>query len=512
MPKAKTPSFILELPLKTDSYQEKILSVRFNAARQLYNACLCECLKRAKKLKDSDLYKQAKNMPAKITVKGKERINQDRKDLFKQARKDTQFSEYDLHKFSTEIRHNSHIKDHIDSRTGAKIMTRAYDATNKYVMRSDGKGKPRFKGINQLDSVEGNDNRSGIRFKDGTISWSILKRTKLVLEPIYDQKDKYNVEKHGLSCRTKYVRLVRRIIKGKYRYFAQLIQEGEPLIKEKNTIGKGIVGLDLGPSLIAGVGEDHAFIDEFCSELKSIQHKVKKVQRKLERSRRLTNPDNYEPNFIKINANGKKIKMKGKVKKGAKKFIESGRYLKEKDVLTEANRKLAAYRKVLQGKLVNEVLAMGNDIRLEKINYQAWQKMYGKSIGHHAPGMFVSILKRKAESAGVAVTEVPVKLGLSQTCHCGNVEKKSRNKRLHKCKKCKAYAQRDLYSAFLTRFADEKRLNISQAEKAWVAQEPVLTRAMFKLKEAAKRRKYPSCFGLKEFDFQRLSGLHEKCN
>lgn len=47
MPKAKTPSFILKKPLKTDSYQEKILSVRINAERQLYNACLCECLKRA---------------------------------------------------------------------------------------------------------------------------------------------------------------------------------------------------------------------------------------------------------------------------------------------------------------------------------------------------------------------------------------------------------------------------------------------------------------------------------
>jgi len=157
-----------------------------------------------------------------------------------------------------------------------------------------------------------------------------------------------------------------------------------------------------------------------------------------------------------------------------------------------------------------DVLAMGNDIRLEKINYRAWQKMFGKSIGHHAPGMFVSILKRKAESAGGSVTEVPVKHRLSQTCHCGNVEKKSRNMRWHSCKKCNAYAQRDLYSAFLARFADAKRLNIRQAHKAWKAQESVLCRAMFKLKETAKGRKLPSCFGLSEMDVQRLSGLHDE--
>jgi putative transposase len=505
MPKAKTTSFIFELPLQVNPQQEKALKKRLNAARMLYNACLCECLKRAKKLKQSDLYFQAKHLPAKVTIKGKQKVNQERKELFKQSREETEFSEYDLHGFSKGIRANSHFSDHIDAFTEQKIMTRAYQATNKYVMRSDGKGRPRFKGINQLDSVEGKSNGAGIRFVDGRIVWS-----KLELIPIFDNKDKYWVESHALACKTKYVRLLRREIKGRYRYFAQLVQEGYPLIKEKNAMGKGVIGLDLGPSLIAGVSEKKAFLNEFCTELNNVNKKVKKVQRKIERSRRLTNPDNYEPNFIKINANGNKIKKKGKVIKGAKKFIKSGRYLKKKIIATEANRKLAAYRKTLQGQLVNQVLTMGNDIRLEKINYRAWQKMFGKSVGHHAPGMFVSILKRKAESAGGSVTEVPVKHRLSQTCHCGSVEKKSLSARWHSCEKCNAYAQRDLYSAFLARFADAKDLNIHQAQKAWSAQESVLCRAMFELKETAKRRKFPSCFGLKEMDIQRLSGLHDE--
>ena len=40
----------------------------------------------------------------------------------------------------------------------------------------------------------------------------------------------------------------------------------------------------------------------------------------------------------------------------------------------------------------------------------------------------------------------------------------------------------------------------------------MLSRAMFKLKETAtgRTRKLPSCFGLKEMDVQRLSGLHDK--
>ena len=73
----------------------------------------------------------------------------------------------------------------LDAFTEQKIMTRAYQATNKYVMRSDGKGRPRYKGINQLDSVEGKSNGAGIRFINGKVIWS-----KLKVEPVFDTKDK----------------------------------------------------------------------------------------------------------------------------------------------------------------------------------------------------------------------------------------------------------------------------------------------------------------------------------
>ncbi len=44
--KTTTPSFILELPLKTTPVQESTILVRLEAGRQLYNACLGESLKR----------------------------------------------------------------------------------------------------------------------------------------------------------------------------------------------------------------------------------------------------------------------------------------------------------------------------------------------------------------------------------------------------------------------------------------------------------------------------------
>jgi transposase len=73
---------------------------------------------------------------------------------------------------------------------------------------------------------------------------------------------------------------------------------------------------------------------------------------------------------------------------------------------------------------------MGKMIKTEKLSYKGWQKrLFGKSVGYRAPGMFVEILRRKAGSAGGEVNEFPVKNKLSQTCHCGQVHKKKLSER-----------------------------------------------------------------------------------
>ena len=77
----------------------------------------------------------------------------------------------------------------------------------------------------------------------------------LDLLPIFDFKDKHSVEAHALSCRVKYVRLIKRIIAGKVRWFVQLVLEGEPLQKLKNIVSDKVCGLDIGPSTIAIVGK-----------------------------------------------------------------------------------------------------------------------------------------------------------------------------------------------------------------------------------------------------------------
>ena len=90
MASSKTPSFITELSLKVDSKQEKELLARFQAARQLYNACLSEALVRMDLVRRSELYHQAK--------KYRGGSKKERQDLFNKARENYRFSDYALKK------------------------------------------------------------------------------------------------------------------------------------------------------------------------------------------------------------------------------------------------------------------------------------------------------------------------------------------------------------------------------------------------------------------------------
>ena len=63
MARSTTPSFIIELPLVVDSRQEKELLSRYQAGRQLYNACLSEAMVRMEQVLNSKAYKKAKKIP-----------------------------------------------------------------------------------------------------------------------------------------------------------------------------------------------------------------------------------------------------------------------------------------------------------------------------------------------------------------------------------------------------------------------------------------------------------------
>jgi Putative transposase DNA-binding domain len=477
MKRAKTPTFLLELPLQVDWNQEQHLRAHLEAARCLSNALLHQANKRLQKMRNDPAWQVARTLPR--------REKQARAQAFSQVRKRHHFSEYELHEFAKTAR-VTWIADHIDSTMAQTLATRAYQAVNRVCV---GRGKRvRFRSRGRgLDSVEGKRNDVGMRFvlDPGVGDGGFLLWQTDVIPAIIDWLDA--VVLHGLRHPIKYVRLVRRKASSPRaqgadhegnRYYVQLVLEGHAFVKPKHeNHGSDTIGLDIGPSTLAIVPrEGKAALVTFCEELVPHARQRRRLQRKMDRQRRANNPGNYDG--------------QGRVKKQGRtrlRWKESKRYQAIRRRLRNAQRKLTAHRKSLHGHLAHEMVKSGNTITIEKTSFKAWQKQYGKSIGLRAPGMFVAHLERLVARTGGTLTHISTfKTRLSQYCHaCGRSEKKPRAQRWHHCSCGFGPVQRDLYSAFLLAYLEpeEKRPSITQSD--WEGAEPRLRVVMEALQQRA---------------------------
>jgi putative transposase len=458
------PTFIHELPLRTRPADERILAVRLDhAARQIYNACLGETLTRIATLRERRRYRRALALPA---------GDPERTQLFKDARHSCGFTDSSLQAYALRVRRRM-FAYHLDAQTAQKLATRAYDAANQYLLGR--RGRPRFKGYRRLHSVEGKSNDAGIRWRDDRVEWLGLR-----LSAIIDDRDP--VTRHALAAPVKYVRLVRRRVRSVDRFSVQLVLEGEPFRKPEHVIGNEEIGIDLGPSTVAAVGETRALLVPLCPEVARTHKHVRRVQRHLDRQRRANNPANYLPD--------------GQAKPGRHRWTISHHQRRTLDELIDLRRREAAHRKTLHGQLANRILSMGTVIRKEKDDYRAWQREFGRTVGLRAPGLFTQILRRKAASAGGGVCEFPSEATkLSSACHCGTITKKSLRERVHRCG-CGVTMQRDLYSAYLARFVDTHHvLHAGQAQTSWPGADPLLRAAWSAAVQSAKGRLRPSAFG-----------------
>src|SRR5258706_15453757 len=177
------------------------------------------------------------------------------------------------------------LGDHLDSLTLQKLASRAYRAASRLLLGTA--RRVRFKGRPQLDTVEGKTTSSGIRWCQDHVEWK-----GLVVPARLDPRDP--VLAHGLACPVKYVRLVRRKLGERNRFYAQVVCEGRPVRKPPPQLGTGVVGLDLGPSTIAVVSAHDALLQPFCPEVAPDAQALRRLERHLDRQRRANNPANYD--------------------------------------------------------------------------------------------------------------------------------------------------------------------------------------------------------------------------
>ncbi|HCF28443.1 MAG TPA: transposase [Cyanobacteria bacterium UBA11049] len=429
-------------------------------------------------VRKSSAWAEAKKMSKTIINKKGEKIsNPERVKAFQAAKQAYGFTDYQLQTYAKLVAHRSvWMRLKLDSQCIQKLATRAFEAVDKILF---GKArKVRFKNNHSFRSMEGKQITTGIRVERNSqmFVWGKLQCPIMVnwLDPC---------EKHGWDSSWKYARIIRRELNGKRRWFVQIICKGIPYHGRANTQFKDDKGsIDLNISNIAYVGTAAAGLKPFANKVPTFEKEIKAIQRQQDRSRRINNPDNYNPNDIvfKGKKKGRPVVRQGQIKRGKKlEWNCSKNYQRLGKTRRELERRKTAYTKSQNRALANEVLReTGIHQNLENVSVKGWQKRYGKAISSKSPGFFQSELIRKAEGAGGSVNRYSTqKTATSQTHLDGERVKKKLSERVHR-DRTGIVMQRDLFSAFLGLFVNQEgNLSVEEARNSYPRLEPVLKAA-----------------------------------
>ena len=468
-------TYTLTLGLKTNKQNIKHILKISNMARMLYNATLSETLKRLNNIRNDKLFKETISLD-KIDYKN-ERANN-----FKYLNKTYGFSKYDIEKFAIKTKNDSKfIAYHLGTHACQKVAQRAFSAVQK---QSFGISKKvYFKRKGEFFSFEGKDNKTFLQYSNGYVFLGNGKKNTQTIKCIIPPKNEY-INYSLNNSKVKFCRIISKNIKGKDKYYVQLIMEGIPYQKVK--IGTGKLCADIGPSTIATVTNNSVELREFCSKILKTNKEKQKLQRKLDRQRRINNPFNYNDD--------KTIKNR----KDLKKWIYSKEMIKTINKLKSIEQSLSGQRKTEHGYYANKILSKCDIFVTEKLSFKEFQKQWGKSIGRTAPSMFLKLIERKLTYQGGTYIEFSTyDTKLSSRCHCGAIKKKSLSKRRHICN-CGANIQRDIYSAFLGLYVyknnNKFEVDITKAKEDYNKIKEMEEKLIIKLKNSNKN--YPKSFGI----------------
>jgi len=396
MAKAKTSSYVLTLRMKYTNSDKSAIDKYFKLSRRLYNAILGETLKRFNLMRESKLYQQAR----------KETDKKLKQKLFIEVEIKYGFREYDISKFATRLMINEYSS--LGSHIKAKLVKRAFEAVNK--IRFGNARRVSFIKYGEMYSIEGADNRQAIKYRDGNIIFN-----KLKMPIIIENNDTY--AQMAIQDRVKYCRFIKKDIKGKDYYYVQLILEGTPPSKvNKNTgevklyITEGSVGIDIGTQTIAYCSNSEVKLLELAPEVENIEKQKRLLQRKLDRSRRKTNPNKFNEDGTIINGNRDK-------------WVKSKHYIEIQTELKCLQQKQTDLRKQSHSKLANHILKLGDKFHVEKMNYSGLQKRakkttknkngkfnkkkrFGKSLANKAPAMLIEIINRKLKYFNIEIKKI----------------------------------------------------------------------------------------------------------
>ena len=504
------PIHTLEVELRVNQEQKKLLIDTSEQMRQLSNVLIGTFKKNYEQMIRTKRYKKTMNKYFEITEKISKINNKiddtDDKKLLKELKNNKKSLEDDKKLISNQLENiridfnifksyytkkaeflYKNIFTNLNSILALKVVDRCWLQFEKLMFKSKTK-KIKFKKYGFLPSLEGKQaetciilkqkqdklyiNALGESFELKIKNNDIYTKNLLELIKVY-MNDSENIENININrimngqkpldtYRIIFNRIVIKRIRGKFRFYVQILYEGRPWKLDKNgnlknKQGTGRIGIDYGTSTIAVVSESKVIYKNLAEEannLKYLERQLKILQRKMDRSRRSTNPDCFNSD--------------GTYKKGTKIKVKSRNYKKILKQFREINRKLSCIKKYEIGRDANIIRSLGDQIYGEHMNFQGLakrsknttinqntgkinkKKRFGKSISNRCPGLMVSTLKNKFGNGYHEVNTWEFKA--SQYNHITNTcIKKKLSQRIQELNYNgeTITIQRDLYSAFL---------------------------------------------------------------
>ena len=466
--RASTPSFVVSVKVHLHEQMKNHLEKSFNIANSAYNEALGLGLRRLKVMRANSRYQElleARQSLAESTqrLKKPKGLAWQLK-LYDKAlsnlRLDYGLSEFSLSKYLTNRRNEpgSPYK-HLSASELQVIAKDVCKTLEKVIFYKVKPHKVRFRSKYDLNaSFRNKVNNMGTRIvpseKNGVAYTLFLHKKSTFVEISTKAFSEYQQKSLMRAEKIKYVQIVRKTIRGKRMYYLQIICQGSPLAKTAK--GKNKVGIDPGVSTVAYASSDEVeLVDLVPKNVTSCEKLIKSLDRRIERSRRVNNPDSYHPN--------------GKVKRGVRFKRPTNRAKRLILRRQKAYRSLTEERRKLQGELVNKIVSQASIIRIEDLNARGLQKRsrdirinpktnrpyskkrFGKAILKAAPSYFREALKTKAHTLGIEFEIInPQKVKPSQYNHLtGSFEKKTLSTRIFDLSSEWTGVQRDLYSAFL---------------------------------------------------------------
>ena len=486
--RAQTPSYVVSVKLHLPKQIENRLEKSFHISNSAYNEALSFGLKRFEALKRNSYYQEllearrlalkgiSKLEKAKKTAKGlKQQVKCYDKALF-ELRKVYGLTKFELQKYlGKQRRQPGSPYQQIAAGELQVIAEQTYQTLEKVLFYQIKPHKVRFRSKFDLDvSYRNRVNNEATRLvpsdRKGIAYRLYIHKASTFVDIPVKAFNKYQQISLMRSEKIKYVQIVRKTIRGKKAYYLQIVCQGFP--PSKVTKGDGVVGIDPGISTMAFASPSEvALVDLVPATITQKEKHLKRLDQRIERSRRVNNPECYDE--------------RGKIKKGARFKRSSNRQLRLRNRRRKVYRALTEERKKLQGQLVNRLVSQASIIKIEGLTVKGLQKRsrdirinpktnrpfskkrFGKAIFRAAPSTFKTALETRAFQIGIEFEVIsPKEVKPSQYNHITQTfDKKPLSTRVYDLSDEYTGVQRDLYSAFLIGHIEKGHYQQEQLEQ-----------------------------------------------